>query len=324
MTASPRITVVIPTHNRPARLAQLLGSLRHQTIPREDFEVIVVHDRSAGGEGAVEVVERERALGHLDVTHLSRDGSAGPADKRNEGWRAARAPLVAFTDDDCTVTTRWLERLLTSFEGLPADDFVQGMTLPTPDEAHDSGLFSHTIEITHGGPYYETCNIAYQRATLERLGGFDTTQFSKVGGEDTDLAWRARGIGAQSHFDPEALVYHAVERLGPWPKLRTTWRHGESIGALARHPQVRKAHLSHRIFWRPSHYFLLRALLALALPRWMRPLGVWLVAPYARNLTERSREAGAFPFGIPYLVVYDCAETAAVTRGAARERVLIL
>ena len=144
-------------------------------------------------------------------------------------------------------------------------------------------------------------------------------------GEDTDLGWRARKAGAHHIFEPGAVVYHAVDRKGPLGKLRTTWRHGDSIAALARHPEVRRVHLSHRIFWRPSHYFLVRALLALILPRRLFPVAIWLAWPYARDLHHRSQASGAPALvGIPYLVVYDCAETAAVVRGAARERVLIL
>ena len=47
----------------------------------------------------------------------------------------------------------------------------------------------------------------------------------------------------------------------------------------ARHPELRRAHFTHRVFWKHSHYLLFRALLALALPRRLRFLAPWLAAP---------------------------------------------
>jgi glycosyltransferase involved in cell wall biosynthesis len=39
-----RISVVIPTYQRPDLLFKCIGALREQTVPLEDFEIIVVSD----------------------------------------------------------------------------------------------------------------------------------------------------------------------------------------------------------------------------------------------------------------------------------------
>ena len=65
-------------------------------------------------------------------------------------------------------------------------------------------------------PAFQTCNIFYPRAILERVGGFDIEAFGRVhGGEDSDLAWRAIKSGAAAVFADGALVHHAVNELGP-------------------------------------------------------------------------------------------------------------
>ena len=46
------------------------------------------------------------------LTTFRQDPAGGPAKARNRGWRAAAAPLVAFTDDDCRPSTTWLQELL--------------------------------------------------------------------------------------------------------------------------------------------------------------------------------------------------------------------
>ena len=97
----------------------------------------------------------------------------GPAAQRNAAWRAATAPLVAFTDDDCRPPAEWLERALGRRRAPGA--IVQGATRPDPDEA---GLLRapHRADgerSTRRRSQAQTCNIVYPRAVLERLGGFD-------------------------------------------------------------------------------------------------------------------------------------------------------
>src|SRR5688572_297385 len=101
----PAVSVVIPTHNRAGRLAAQLESLRAQTT--RDFEVIVVDDGSR--DGTPEVLAAQIARGGFDLRAIRHDAPQGPATARNAGWQAARAPLVAFTDDDCISHPGWLE-----------------------------------------------------------------------------------------------------------------------------------------------------------------------------------------------------------------------
>ena len=96
---TPRATVVVATHNRAYRLSLLLHALRAQTLPRQEFEVVVVDDGSTDSTPLL-LADAERS-GDLDLRVLRREPAAGPATARNMGWRIARAPIIAFTDDDC-------------------------------------------------------------------------------------------------------------------------------------------------------------------------------------------------------------------------------
>src|SRR4051794_38960457 len=98
MAAAPEVTVVIPTRDRAARLVAALEALRGQTLEPERFETLVVDDGSSDDTG--EALAGLTGDGRLIVRVLTLPGD-GPAAARNAGWRAARAPLVAFTDDDC-------------------------------------------------------------------------------------------------------------------------------------------------------------------------------------------------------------------------------
>lgn len=313
--AAPRVSVVFATRDRPQRLAALLDSLRHQTLGAEEFEVVAVDDGSA--------LENRRVLqaaldrGDLQLHVIWRESSGGPAVARNAGWRAARAPLVAFTDDDCASAEDWLEQGLRAAERDPGA-ILQGPVEPIPEELHRLTYFHHTFTNRDCGPWFETANIFYPRAVLERLGGFDES-FTAPGGEDTDLAWRALAQGIPARPAPEALVHHAVSALGVRGKLRRANRWTGTVRVFADHPGLRR-HLVAGVFWSPTHYALARAMLALCLPRRWWPLRLWLAAPYVTHVSDRR----SGPLLAPYIVLHDLVEMQAVLRGAARHHTFVL
>ena len=312
------VSVVVPTCDRPERLAALLAGLRAQALARNRFEVIVVDDGSAAST-TQHVVAHERGRGELDVSLIRNDVRRGQAVARNEGWRAARAPLVAFTDDDCVPDVGWLEAALRASRAA-AGSLVQGQTEPNPLEMGRQGAFSRTVTVETLGPQYQACNIFYPRALLERIGGFDESFGDPVVGEDTDMAWRAFESGAHAVFAPEALVFHAVHELGVIGALREAARWTEAARVFARHPGARVM-LSRGVFWNGWHYCVVRSCVAFALPR---PLRRALLTHHALQLAARARRAGTGPWAVPFLLLYDVVEVAAVARGGLRYRTLVL
>lgn len=314
---TPDVSVVFATHDRARRLERQLKALREQKLARDRYEVIVVDDGS--GPETRAVLDREQERGELALSVIRRDKPGGPAAARNEGWRAARAPLIAFTDDDCQAPPEWLEAGLEAARAHPGS-FVQGPTEPIPDEYHDYGPFSHTMLVTACGPGFETCNIFYPRDLLERLGGFDATSYSGPGGEDTDMGWKAiEELGVDPVWEPRALMHHAVTKLGPVGKLRMAARWHESMLPFRRYRSLRK-HRYAGIFWNETHLWLFQAALALVLPKRLWWLRTWLATPYVVRLTNRR----SGPLLSPYLVLHDMVEVVAVVRGAIRYRVLVL
>lgn len=304
----PQVSVVVATRDRPRRLAALLSSLSAQTL--RDFEVVVVDDGSVKGAAAVpegvRVIRHERAL--------------GPSAARNAGWRAAKAPFIAFTDDDCVASPGWLEALVAAAR---PETVVQGPVEPIPSERPRLGPFSRSLWVDRLGPWFQAANVLYPRELLERLGGFDADAFP-FAGEDCDLAWRALADDAEAVWAPDARVQHAVNELGAAGSLRVAVRWGEAVQLIRRHPQLRREALTYGVFWKGSHYLLVRALLALALPRLPRLLRLWLAAPYARHLLLRGSRDGGGPLAAPWYALYDLVELAAVARGAIRHRTLVL
>ena len=258
----PLVSVVIPTHHRPALLRRCLRALARQAYPREWFEVVVVED---GGPGSGrEVVARLRAEeAPLEIRYLWVP-RGGPAAARNAGWRAARGELVAFTDDDTVPHPRWLAEGLRSFE--QGADAVSGRTLvptsrhPTDWERNVKGLEAAS---------FATCNAFCRRDLLEAVGGFDP-RFRVAYREDSDLEFSLLKAGARIVRNEAAIVYHPP-RPGP-PLVSLRLQRNQFFDALLyrKHPEHFRRFIRARPPWR---YYaitagMLASLAAAALEQW--------------------------------------------------------
>jgi glycosyltransferase involved in cell wall biosynthesis len=318
MSAPPEVSVVVATHNRAERLEALLAGLRAQTLPADRFEVIVVDDGS--GDSTADVLRREHDRRALRLTTLRNRRPLGPSTARNRGWPVAQAPVVAFTDDDCVPTPGWLRALLAHF-GNGDEPVVTGVTAPDPAEAHLLDLYSKTVDISRRSPHYETCNIAYPRALLERVGGFDES-YPTPAGEDSDLGCRAVAAGGAPVFEPDAVVHHAVFARGPLGAFKDALLATDGVRPYKHNPGLRE-HLPGRVFYGRSHPLLAAAVAGAILAR-RSPAALAMCLPYAHNLRSRTAARGGSARDVPFLVAFDALQTLAVLRGAVRHRTFML
>ena len=211
--ADPSLSVVVSTHRRPQFLAELFACLEDQTVPRHAYEVVIVDNCSDDGPGGTwDTLAELAARSPMRVRAVRSDVSAGPATGRNRGVSLARGWAVAFTDDDCLPQPGWLSALLTELED--GADLVQGQTMPDPSGRSRAGPWDRTVSIDAPTPFFETCNIAYRRAWLDRLGGFDegdaltTTGAKRPFGEDAVLGAQLIAAGGAASFCEAAVVFH--------------------------------------------------------------------------------------------------------------------
>jgi GT2 family glycosyltransferase len=322
---TPALSVVVASHDRPLRLRWLLNALEEQSLAREAWEVVVAHD-SGAETAALLATHPLAAAGTLRTLAFGR--GAGPAEKRNAAWRAARAGVVVFTDDDCRPPAEWLGHVLAAVRAHPGA-IVQGATRPDPDELALVAVAGwRSQQIDPPVPWAQTCNIAFPRAALEAVGGFDAT-LPDAAGEDTDLALRARAAGVPYAGAPAMLTYHCIEVPGLRARLRDTQRWRHLPGVVARHPRLRRG-FPLRVFWKQRHALLGPALLGAGLAA-RQPRRAWalaLVLPWAR-LAAPSYGPGArgrlrAVAELPANALVDAAEVAALARGSVAHRTLLL
>jgi glycosyltransferase involved in cell wall biosynthesis len=320
--ALPDIAVVVPSHDRPLRLRWLLNALEEQTLPHDRWEVIVGHD-SAGPQ--TERLLREHPLARRGVLrHVTLPpGSAPPGANRNAAWRLARAPLIAFTDDDCRPPPDWLARVLAAAQDNPGA-IVQGATFKDPDEINqESAAQYHSQTVRPPTPWAEACNIVYPREVLERLGGFNEEKYT---GEDCELALRARADGVPYVPARDAVTYHAVVEITLPERLRGIWRWQDLPWVVREHPELREA-FPLWIFWKREHVWFPFAVAGAVLERrnvlWGLLAVPWLIhATPRRGNDPRGRLRGLAE--LPGRAAVVVAEYATLLRGSAKYRSLLL
>lgn len=117
MKNSPKVTVIVPTHNHAHFLPDCLSSIKAQTY--DDYEVIVVNN---GSTDDTEEVVRRLAWDKLKYHYQKDTGSvAGP---RNTGIRLASGEFAAFLDSDDSWHERKLEKVMAVLEENKGIDII--------------------------------------------------------------------------------------------------------------------------------------------------------------------------------------------------------
>ena len=182
------VAVVIPAHNALPEVHEAIQSALDQTVPAG--EIVVVDDDSSDGTGDA-VAAR---FGAPVRTIRGRFGGAGAA--RNAGWRAARAPWIAFLDADALWFPDKLAGEAAALAAAPdaAWFFSDGIFRAEDGTQHASWLrtFADFAEPYVGRPIAEllevnfvlTSSVVVRREVLEEVGGFDERRSHA---EDLDL-----------------------------------------------------------------------------------------------------------------------------------------
>lgn len=219
-----RVSVVVPTYQEAAGIETFLRQFDDQTLPRREFEVIIVDGGSEDG-------TREIASRLADRVILQTSPGIGGA--RNDGVAVARAEVIATTDADCRVPGDWLERIVRHFDD-PGVVTVCGPDGPIERTWKARAVFlvvRHLIRLASLVGVYGTggTNSAFRKEAFLSLGGYRGLPHS----DDIDLGFRLRRVG-RIVYDPRLFVRLSVRRLEKQGYMRTllVWLRGD-LKALA-------------------------------------------------------------------------------------------
>ena len=248
------VSVVVPTCGRMDLLDRCLDALTRQTLPAGAYEVIIVDDEPNHNTLHLVAGWRARTVERGPrLVYLANSGQHGPAAARNLGWRAAQAPIVAFTDDDTVPAVTWLAQGLGAFDE-QVDVLCGRIEMPVPRKLTDYQREARRLETAE----FVAANCFCRKSILERLDGFDE-RFTEPCREDSDLYFRLLGIGARIARAPEALVVHPL-RPAPWGvSLLQTRRAVFDALLYKKHPELYRARIEPMPRW--DHYLAVAALL---------------------------------------------------------------
>ncbi|GAB2692097.1 glycosyltransferase [Mucilaginibacter koreensis] len=203
-----RISVVVPTWQRPELLQKCLEALALQTLSAEDFEIIVVSD----GPDAVTAKGLENWVATNPTHHrfLPMPQKKGPAAARNYGWQHAQAQLIAFTDDDTQPDTHWLNAYLQGWNGNDLAAFTGRVIVPLERRPTDFARNTAGLETAD----FVTANCACTRWALQLTGGFDE-RFAMAWREDSDLHFKLLQHQIPLSKNEAAVIVHPV-RPAKW------------------------------------------------------------------------------------------------------------
>ena len=108
-SSTPLVSVIIPTYNRPAMLAEAVRSVLDQTY--QDIEIVVVNDSGVKVENILVSLNKK---GNISYVRHSRN--RGLAAARNTGIALSRGEYIAYLDDDDVFLPHHVETLVTSME----------------------------------------------------------------------------------------------------------------------------------------------------------------------------------------------------------------
>jgi len=215
-------SVVIPTLNRADLLRPLLDSLLMQCADGVEYEILVVDN---GSHDRTRAVVEEYAAADQRLLYVY-EPRPGVSYARNAGIELARAPIIAFVDDDVEAAPDWLMSLKRAFNEHPDADCVGGRVRPrwrTPRPAwltsdHVGAIAVQdrphffTVGPHHASPCLLTANLACRRSVFDDIGLFSPA-FRR--GQDRELQMRMWRAGKTGVYCPyvEVIVEPPPERL---------------------------------------------------------------------------------------------------------------
>lgn len=201
------VSIIIPTYNRD--LKGTLNSIKAQTYPKSNFEILIVDD---GSETSASHLIKEYLGYGLNIIYL-RQKRRGPAQARNLGLEKSRGEIICFTDDDCILASDWIEKIFHLHKDNP-----QVLALGGETRVKRNILKNIVSQFMANGAMYTktpqgkkliffpTSNVSLKKRLLGQYK-FDS-RIPYAGGEDLEFFWNLYLKGEKFLYSQEVQVLH--------------------------------------------------------------------------------------------------------------------
>jgi len=224
MESDITISVIIPTRNNADMLQGAIKSLLTQTLPPQNYEIIIVDNGSTDNTPDVVLkVAKENTLPRIVYVQQPRPGLSLA---RDTGVNAAIGQWVAYIDDDALAAPDWLEAILETYQLHPDAVAVGGKVMGKwegPIPTWFDSTCERAVSVVDWGPDIKplrfpewVCgtNYSVKRELVLELGGHDPNlgrrDKLRLGGEEVELQQRIEKAGLLVMYNPNAFVHHHI------------------------------------------------------------------------------------------------------------------
>ncbi len=232
-----QVSVVVPTLNEEDRIEKFLKQFDSQTLPRDQFEIIIVDGNSRDK-------TREIAKKYADKVIIQKGKGIGGA--RNDGVKIAKSDIIATTDADIIVSQTWLKQIVNHFKKDEELILLYGVNYPM--SKNKAIIFIYLVKRWLNSIGYKLHLVYFATATNS---AFRKKPYIAIGGyldmpiyDDIEITTRIRRLG-KIRYDPTIFVYSSVRRIHKYGIIRFVyWGLTGYLKILykRRFKQIRKRH----------------------------------------------------------------------------------
>lgn len=238
---TPRVSVIIPTYNRLPIVLRALESLREQTLPVSDYEVIVVDDGSDDDLAALTKPEFPFSL------RVQRQKNAGATVARNTGAQMSQGEILVFMDDDVTAEPAALAVLAAACQ---REEKVLAMAALTQKCPFADSVYGQVVTAVPAPPlsddflhftWANTQLLAVRRDAFFALGQLQDPTGGWPNWDDVDFGYRAHLAGFRLLRCGAARGVHWDGSLKSWQSACGRWERASqsAVRLFAVHPGLR-------------------------------------------------------------------------------------
>ena len=197
------ISVIIPAYNEEKFIGRCLKSLLNQTLPREEYEIIVSDSSSKDK-------TKEIAKKYADKVVSCEKRGAGFT--RNFGAKFAKGKFLAFIDADTVASRTWLEGVKESLNnGIASTGPIRALERDSFKLKSFyflwSGVSSFYVNLKY--PLFPGFNIGVRKKYFKKINGFSE---KNIISEDYEFSLKLRKFG-KIVFNSKMKVFTSTRRI---------------------------------------------------------------------------------------------------------------
>lgn len=224
-----KISVIIPTYNRGNIITKTIYSFIEQSLPKENYEIIIIDNNSA--DNTREVIEEIIRSNKSPKIKYILEPRQGVHWARNRGAKETENEILYFTDDDMEADKNLLEEILKVFNLNDKIGTATGIVLPKFEINPPKWILRHCYNsILSLNPKKEkdlifssgdigvfSCHQAVKKEVLTKAGGFnpENVKGKWIGDGETGLNKNIKRLGYKFAYTSKSIIYHLIpkERL---------------------------------------------------------------------------------------------------------------